>query len=167
MNAAGLAADEIASLAGIDRPDYRLTYVKGHYFRLRGKSPVSHLIYPVPPPALVGLGIHVTLDLDGGARLGPDVEVLLDRTQRYDVPESLAPKFPRGGLARYLTGDHDRGSLAGSGRHSLQKLMSPDGSARDFIVKEDLPGWINLIGIESPGMTSSLPMADLVAELIS
>jgi L-2-hydroxyglutarate oxidase LhgO len=170
VNAAGLASDTIAALAGIDvdAAGYRLTYVKGHYFRLRQRERIRHLIYPVPPPALTGLGIHVTLDLEGGTRLGPDTEVLAGREQRYDVPETLGAKF-FAAASRYLK-DVAPEDLTPDQAGIRPKLTARDGGVADFVVQEEsargLPGWVNLVGIESPGLTCSLPLAELVAELL-
>jgi L-2-hydroxyglutarate oxidase LhgO len=171
VNSAGLDADTIAGLAGIDidAAGYRLTFVKGHYFRLRRRTPLRHLIYPVPPPALVGLGIHVTLDLQGGARLGPDTELLPVREQRYDVPDALATRF-FAAASRYLT-DIVPEDLTPDQAGIRPKLTPRAGGTPDFIVQEEtergLPGWVNLIGIESPGLTCSLPLAEHVAQLLA
>jgi L-2-hydroxyglutarate oxidase LhgO len=170
INAAGLASDDVAQLGGVDiaGAGYRQTYVKGHYFRIAGRVPVKHLIYPVPPVGLTGLGVHVTLDMHGVARLGPDVEVLVDRAQRYDVPEALAPKF-LASASRYLVGLR-REDLAPDYAGIRPKLGIPGGPVRDFVVAEEshrgLPGWVNLVGIESPGLTASLAIAEHVASLL-
>ena len=105
INAAGLGSDEVAALAGIDieGAGYVLTYVKGKYFRLRPRTWIRHLIYPVPPVGLAGLGVHATLDLEGGVRLGPDVEVLPGRRVDYEVPASAAARFLEA-ASRYLKG---------------------------------------------------------------
>jgi len=170
INAAGLCSDEVAALGGIDveGAGYTLTYVKGRYFRLRQRNLIRHLVYPVPPAGLTGLGVHVTLDLGGGARLGPDVEVLPDRRTDYDVPASAAPRFLEA-ASRYLKGlvledlTPDQSGIR-------PKLGVPGGAVRDFVVAEEssrgLHGWVNLIGIESPGLTASLAIAREVEGLL-
>ncbi|MFI5303044.1 MAG: NAD(P)/FAD-dependent oxidoreductase, partial [Polyangiales bacterium] len=104
VNSAGLAADEVASMIGldVDALGYRLTFVKGRYFKLRGRR-VRHLVYPVPPPKLLGLGVHVTIDLGGGERLGPDTEVLAARVHDYDVGDDRKQAFFQA-ARRYLRG---------------------------------------------------------------
>ncbi len=105
VNAAGLGSDEVAAMGGIDvdAEGLRLTYVKGSYFRIHRRGLVQHLIYPVPPSDLACLGLHVTLDLGGGMRIGPDVEVLGNREPRYEVDEARRPAF-FAAASRYLAG---------------------------------------------------------------
>lgn len=170
VNAAGLASDEIAALMGIDvdAAGYRLTYVKGRYFRLRGRRKVSTLIYPVPPPNLIGLGIHLTLELDGGMRLGPDAELLPDRRLDYDVPEAAGDLFYEA-ARRYLRGIA-RSDVSPDHAGIRPKLVPKGGGVSDFVIAEEsargLPGWVNLIGIESPGLTCALEIAAQVAMLV-
>ena len=170
INAAGLEADTVASLAcvDVDAAGYRQKYVKGNYFRVNGPALVNHLIYPLPPPDLQGLGIHLTVGLDGSNRLGPDVEPLPDRAIDYRVDEVRAGAFIAA-ASTYLVG------LAGTAVSPDQagvrpKLVPTDGRPRDFIIAEEssrgLPRWVNLIGIESPGLTSSLAIARLVVDLL-
>jgi L-2-hydroxyglutarate oxidase LhgO len=171
VNAAGLASDDVAALAGIDvdAAGYRLTYVKGSYFRVIGPPLVRRLVYPIPPPGLAGLGVHVTVDLAGGARLGPDVEILSTRTQDYRVDEARAPAF-FAAASRYLPGLR-LASLAPDQAGIRPKLLAPHGQASDFVIAEEsargLPGWVNLIGIDSPGLTCCLEIAEEVSALVS
>lgn len=173
VNAAGLEADRIAAGIGldIDALAYRLVYMKGNYFRLsevwRGR--LRHLVYPVPHQGLAGLGSHITLDLAGGVRVGPDVEPLPDRTADYSVDAGRAAGFVAA-VQRYLpelTIDQLRPDQSGiRGRRRLgDASVSPD-----FVIAEEsaqgLAGWINLIGIESPGLTACLEIGDRVAELL-
>ncbi len=169
VNAAGLSADEIASKLGldVDALGYRLTFVKGRYFKLRGRR-VRHLIYPVPPPKLVGLGVHVTIDLGGGERLGPDTEVLTHRAHDYDVGDDRKSAFFQA-AQRYLRGlsiDDLSPDYAGI----RPKLTPRDGGIPDFVIAEesrhDCAGWVNLIGIESPGLTCALEIAREVSALL-
>ncbi len=168
INSAGLGADLIAESAGIDIDSYgyRITFCKGHYFKLRiGLSGIAkNLIYPVPPVNFTGLGVHITLDLSGCLKLGPDVQYLDDREQNYNVPDSLQQKFYES-AKRYIPNlSYDDLSPDQSGiRPKLQRKGEP---VRDFIINEEsskgLPGFINLIGIESPGLTSCLAIANYV-----
>jgi len=162
--------DDVAALLGIDvdAAGYRLTYVKGRYFRVHRRGFVKHLVYPVPPPRLIGLGVHVTVDLQGGAKLGPDTDVLPDRRIDYSVPESLREAFHRA-ASRYLRGlalDDLEPDQAGI----RPKLNLSAREAADFIVAEEsargFAGWVNLIGIESPGLTASLALAEEVRTLV-
>ncbi|MDT3740659.1 MAG: NAD(P)/FAD-dependent oxidoreductase [Candidatus Kapabacteria bacterium] len=168
INSAGLGADLIAESAGIDidRYGYRITYCKGHYFKLRtGLNGIAkNLIYPVPLVNFTGLGVHITLDLSGGLKLGPDVLYLDDREQNYYVPDLLQQKFYES-AKRYIPNlSYDDLSPDQSGiRPKLQRKGEP---VRDFIINEEsskgLPRFINLIGIESPGLTSCLAIANYV-----
>jgi L-2-hydroxyglutarate oxidase LhgO len=171
VNAAGLSADDIAAGMGldIDALQYRLCYVRGCYFRLsdRWTGRLRHLVYPVPHAGLSGLGVHVTVDLAGGARLGPDVEVLGEKVQDYRVAADRAEAFARaaGTYLPNLRLDDVRADQAGI----RARRIVPGGGAPDFIVAEEgahgLPGWVNLVGIESPGLTCALPLADMVYDL--
>jgi L-2-hydroxyglutarate oxidase LhgO len=179
VNAAGLHADEIAACAGIDidAAGYRQFYVKGNYFRIRRRGLVSRLVYPVPEESLAGLGIHVTVEIDGAAKLGPDVEADVlprDRAPDYRVDEARAATFFRA-ASTYLEGlEIDDLSPDQSGVRP--KLARPNVAwttkepARDFVIAEEsargLPGLIDLVGIESPGLTCSLEIAREVAALI-
>lgn len=172
VNAAGLDADRVAGGMGldIDALGYRLRYVKGSYFRLaeswRGR--LRHLIYPVPHAGLAGLGTHVTIDLAGGIRLGPDVEFLAERRLDYRVDPGRAERFVEG-VRRYLpslTPGELRPDQAGI---RARRVLPDPAVAPDFVIAEEsahgLAGWINLIGIESPGLTSALEIAGRVAAL--
>ncbi len=170
VNAAGLDADRVASLPGLDAAacGYELRYARGHYFRVHARKShlASHLVYPTPVEA--GLGIHVTLDLAGSLRLGPDVEWLEHRRQEYPVDPALAPRF-HAAVARYLEG-LDLDDLAPDQSGIRPKLQRPGEAFRDFVVAEEsargLRGWVNLVGIESPGLTAALPIAARAADLL-
>lgn len=172
VNSAGLRSDMVAQEFGIDidAANYRLNYVKGNYFRIKSskKHLVNHLIYPVPAKNMPGLGIHVTLDLNGEIRLGPDVEYMDGKEQDYSIDENLASKFYEA-AATYLKGielDDVYPDYSGI-RPKLQKKGE---AVRDFVIAEEsqkgLPGLVNLIGIESPGLTCSIPIADKVGKLL-
>ena len=170
VNAAGLASDRVAALAGmdIDLLGYRLHYCKGDYFALApgvGRNlRVDHLIYPVPAGA--GLGIHLTLDLAGRLRFGPDTEYVSEIG--YDVDASKAAGFAQA-VSRYLpalAADWLVPDYAGI----RPKLSGPGEGLRDFVVQEEsaagFPGLVNCIGIESPGLTAAAAIAmRVVAEL--
>jgi L-2-hydroxyglutarate oxidase LhgO len=166
VNAAGLEADRVAALTGLDplACGYHLHYARGHYFRVHPRKAhlASHLIYPTP--IAVGLGIHVTVDLAGGMRLGPDVQFLPSREQVYTVSESLRDAF-HAAVARYLDGLAPE-DLAPDQAGIRPKLTGPGEPPRDFVVAEEsargLAGWVNLVGIESPGLTCALEIAELV-----
>ena len=173
VNSAGLEADAIAAGMGIDlvAADYRQVYVKGCYFRLAEGAPVRlrHLVYPVPNPALTGLGVHVTLDLAGGIRFGPDVEFLGDRVTNYRVPPERAAVFAER-AGRYLPGLRAE-DLRPDQSGIRPRRVLPDGVVPDFVIAEEsargLPGWVNLIGMESPGLTCCLEIGRMVAGLVS
>lgn len=172
VNAAGLHADEIAALPGIDvdAAGYRQRFVKGSYFRLRPRGICSRLVYPVPAPRLTGLGVHLTVELDGGLRLGPDVEPLPGRALDYAVDAGAAGRFLSAASA-YLDGLGE-GDLVPDQAGIRPRLGDPagGGGVPDFLIREEsargLPGWINLLGIESPGLTCSLEIAAHVAGLL-
>jgi len=163
VNAAGLFAPQLAgAFAGLDPAHVpRAFFAKGHYFLLRGRSPFSRLIYPVPVPG--GLGVHLTLDLGGQAKFGPDVSWV-------DSPDySFDPGREEGfyhAIRRYWP-DLVDGALA-PGYTGIRPKIVPQGApAQDFVVQgpeiHGVPGLVNLFGIESPGLTSSLFLGDLVA----
>ena len=173
INSAGLGSDEIAQMAGIDidAENLRLSYCKGRYFKIAPSAGlnINNLIYPTPAINYVGLGIHLTLDLSGGMKLGPDTMYLADREIDYSVDEGLHDKFFEA-AKRYMPKlrseqiTHDYSGV----RPKLQKAGE---AVRDFYIREEsernLPGMINLIGIESPGLTSSLAIAEYVCERLN
>lgn len=173
INSAGLDSDKIAELAGIDieKKNYELNYAHGRYFRFKpalGKI-ANRLVYPIPEQNTPGLGIHVTVDLAGGVRLGPDVHFSENKIKDYSISENLRPKFFNA-ASKYLKNFKEDDIFAdySSIRPKLQKKGKPQ---RDFVIKEEselgLPGLINLIGIESPGITASIEIGKMVKEIIS
>jgi L-2-hydroxyglutarate oxidase LhgO len=161
VNAAGLHADEIAALAGVTK--YRIHPWRGDYFRFTPTTRYHHLIYPVRRRGAASLGVHLTLDLAGKYRLGPDVEHV-ERKDDFSPREDKLDAFLV--AARALLGDVRREQLAYDGCGIRPKLRAPsDQEEKDFVVAEDLPGFIDLVGIESPGLTASLALAELVLEL--
>lgn len=171
VNSAGLDSDRVAAMAGLDAREtgYELAYCQGRYFRLSpGKNYLArHLIYPVPQKNYAGLGVHVTLDLAGGVKFGPDAEYI-PRELRYAVDEKLRDKFYEA-ASSYLIG-LERGDLSPDQAGIRPKLQRAGEPERDFVIAEEssrgLPGFINLIGIESPGLTSSLAIGDLAMKFI-
>jgi len=170
INCAGLFADRIAQMAGIDinKSGYKLHFCKGDYFSVSGpvSKLVSRLVYPVPLPRVTGVGIHITLDLDGRMRLGPNVEYV--NKIDYTVNTSNKHFFYRNvhKFLPSLTISDLEPEMAGI----RPKLQGPGNSQKDFIIHHEvdkgLPGLINLIGIESPGLTASPAIAELVAEKV-
>lgn len=159
VNAAGLHADEL--LAGAARQHW----VKGCYFRVNRSRPISRLVYPVPAPNLAGLGVHVTLGLDGDVRLGPDVHPLPERREDYDVPESLGDAFFES--ARRFLPWLERAQLSADTAGIRPGLAPPGGAWRDFEIVESSPGFVSLLGIESPGLTCCLELAREVDRRLS
>lgn len=163
VNAAGLYADEVAVLAGVAK--YRIHPWRGDYFRFMPATPYRHLIYPVRRRGAASLGVHLVLDLAGGYRLGPDVEHVA-RKDDYSPREEKLGAFLA--AARALLGEVRAGQLAYDGCGIRPKLRAPsDQEEKDFVVAEDLPGFVNLVGIESPGLTASLAIAELVVGLVA
>ena len=164
VNAAGLGAQGIArAMAGLEPETVPpLFYCKGNYFSLLGRQPFSRLIYPVPASA--SLGVHVTVDIAGQNRFGPDQEWV--EAIDYDVDPRRAEVF-YDAVRRYWPALPDN-ALQPAYSGIRPKVQKPGGHNEDFIVQgEDehgVAGLVNLYGIESPGLTASLPLADLVAE---
>ncbi len=170
VNCAGLGAERIAACAGIDvaAAGYRMYFCKGEYFRLplsRGRL-VEHLVYPPPYKDLLGLGIHVTKSLDGMTKLGPNA-FYVDRLD-YDVDVGHVDEFYTG-VKDYLP-FLSRDSLQPDTAGIRPKLQAPGAPTRDFVIRHEadkgLPGFINLMGIESPGLTSCLAIGSMVADMI-
>lgn len=168
VNAAGLASDRVAGLAGIDvdARGYRQHPCKGDYFGLApGRSvELSQLVYPLPAGG--GLGIHTTLDLAGRLRFGPDAEYVSE--PHYDVDPAKAAVFAEA-VSRYLP-DVTPEWLVPDYAGVRTKLSGPGQPFADFVVAEEsdagLPGLVNCIGIESPGLTSSWAIGRRVARLL-
>ncbi len=169
INCAGLNSDKVAGMAGIEKEEYRLKYCKGDYFRVhnnKGKY-IKSLIYPVPKKDRAGLGIHATLDLSGSLRLGPDDEYVDKIT--YEVNAAKAKAFYES--VRTFLPFIELGDLSPDTSGIRPKLQRPGEAFRDFIIKDEadngLEGFINLIGIESPGLTSSLSIAAMVRKIVN
>ncbi|MBU1124971.1 MAG: NAD(P)/FAD-dependent oxidoreductase [Candidatus Omnitrophica bacterium] len=168
INCAGLCSDKVAALVGIDKEEYRLKYCKGDYFRVhnnKGKY-INRLIYPVPHKKGAGLGIHATLDLAGGLRLGPD-DAYVD-TIYYDIDPQKREVFYQSArtFLPFIAVDDLQPDTSGM----RPKLQGPGEGFRDFLVEEESrnnsPGFVNLLGIESPGLTAALSLARRVKRIV-
>lgn len=167
VNAAGLQAQHLASrFAGFPAQHVPPShYAKGNYFTLPGRSPFSRLIYPVPEAA--GLGVHLTIDLGGQAKFGPDV-------QWVESPDDLVVDPKRGDgfyaeVRKYWPALAD-GALMPGYSGMRPKIQAPHEAAKDFLIQgprdHGVAGLVNLFGIESPGLTSSLAIGDYVSRLL-
>ena len=165
VNSAGLNAPAVArGIDGMPLASIPRAYLaKGNYFSCSRKAPFSHLIYPVPEPG--GLGVHLTLDMAGQARFGPDVEWV--DTIDYAVDPARAARFYPA-IRKYWPALPD-GALMPSYSGMRPKIVPPAVASQDFVIQgpkdHGVAGLINLFGIESPGLTSSLAIADYVGEL--
>ncbi len=159
INCAGLRAVPLARTI-LDIPSLTTYFAKGNYFSLTCPSPFNHLIYPLPEAA--GLGIHVTLDLQGRARFGPDVEWI--ENIDYRANENRVDTFYRA-IRRYWP-DLPDDSLQPDYAGIRPKLHGPGQPAVDFLIHgptdHGIPGLVNLLGMESPGLTACLAIADHV-----
>jgi L-2-hydroxyglutarate oxidase LhgO len=164
INCAGLWADKIAEMLGLDldKHKYRQHPCKGDYFRIIGSPPVKMLVYPVPEGP--GLGIHLTPDLGGAIRLGPNAYYVDNIDYRVGSNE----KEFRKDVERFMPGIRDY-ELIADFAGVRPKLQGPGEGFRDFIIRNEedkgFPGFINLVGIESPGLTSAPAIGELVTEM--
>jgi L-2-hydroxyglutarate oxidase LhgO len=167
VNATGLSAPLLARRFNGLAPGKIPTpfYAKGNYFSLVGRAPFKHLVYPVPEPG--GLGVHLTLDLGGQVKFGPDVQ-WVDAPSDYTVDPSRAQVFQER-IRRYWPGLPD-GALVPAYAGIRPKISGPNDTAADFMIQGPAdhghPGLINLFGIESPGLTSALAIGQEVLCLL-
>jgi L-2-hydroxyglutarate oxidase LhgO len=170
VNAAGLYAPLIAQkIQGLQKAHVpQAFFAKGNYYSLAQKAPFTHLVYPIPESA--GLGVHLTLDLGGQARFGPDVEWLaIDHPDaiNYVVDSARSDSF-YAEIRRYWPGLKDD-ALQPAYSGVRPKIVGPDVQAADFIIDAErqhgVPGLVNLFGIESPGLTAALAIAQRVVSL--
>jgi L-2-hydroxyglutarate oxidase LhgO len=170
INAAGLQSDTVAGLVGIDldAAGYRLHYCKGSYFAVApSKAHLVHrLVYPVP--TTVSLGVHALKDVAGRVRFGPDAEFLEERGLDYRVDADKRAAFAKG--VQRLVPDIAEEDLSPDISGIRPKVQAPGEPPRDFVIREEsdkgYPGLVNLIGIESPGLTSCLSIARHVDSLV-
>ena len=166
VNSAGLQATRIAerSPALADAPPPALRYARGNYFALQGRAPFSHLIYPVPEPG--GLGVHLTLDMAGQARFGPDVEWI--EAEDYEVAAERGDVF-YAAVRRYWPALPDK-ALVADYAGIRPKLFRGGEAITDFVIEtvheHGVQGLVNLYGIESPGLTSSLAIGERVRDIL-
>jgi L-2-hydroxyglutarate oxidase LhgO len=167
VNSAGLFAQNVAgSIRGVPAesipPQY---FAKAHYYTLSGRSPFRRLVYPVATQAF--LGVHVTLDLGGQARFGPDV-CWVDGVD-YSFDHTREPLFYEA-IRRYYPGLKD-GALQPGYTGIRPKISGPNEPAADFMIQgpkdHGVPGWVSLYGIESPGLTACLAIAEQVRYLLT
>ena len=162
INAAGLSSDIIANQAC---GHYHLHYCKGDYCGISGVKPglVRRLIYPAPTRNHAGLGVHLTIDLNGGLRLGPDA-AYIDRIEDYNVAQEKAALFyeQARSFLPFLKPENVHPDMAGI----RPKLQGPNDAFADFVIRQDAPGFINLVGIESPGLTASPAIAKVVKAML-
>jgi len=167
INSAGLYADKVANMLMPNA--YKLHYAKGQYFGYRKKSPVSRLIYPCPEKNLAGLGTHLTLDMAGRCKFGPDVSYTQDLTD-YSVADDDDKLEQFVNAVQKYYPNVDKNSLYPDYAGIRPKLAAPGEPFRDFMIKEEneagFDNFYNLIGIESPGLTSSLAIAEHVVGLL-
>ena len=167
VNAAGLSAPALArrfeGLAAHHVPQE--FFAKGNYFSLAGKAPFQRLIYPLPEPG--GLGVHLTLDLGGQAKFGPDVQWVDDATDYAVDPARGAAFYAE--VRKYWPGLPDD-ALQAAYAGIRPKISGPGEAAADFGVQgpqtHGVPGLVNLFGIESPGLTSALALGEMVSALL-
>jgi len=172
INCAGLNSDKIAGMVGmnVEESGYRLKYCKGEYFRIWNNKAnlVQRLIYPVVKPEAVSLGIHVTPDLNGAIRLGPDATYIHREKLDYSVDISKKRVFYEyvKNFLPFIAYDDLNPDIAGI----RPKLQGAGEAFRDFVIQDEkergFAGFINLIGIESPGLTSAPAIAEYVNDLL-
>jgi L-2-hydroxyglutarate oxidase LhgO len=170
INSAGLTSDKVSEMVGITNENLKILFCKGEYFRVNPPKNrlINRLIYPIPHKNMEGIGIHVTIDMGGGVKLGPDVKYLESNIYDYKLTASKQEAFYKSArkFLPFLEYDDISPEMAGI-RPKIQKPGEPEA---DFYIMEEskrgYPGFINLIGMESPGLTSSIAIAKYVKNLI-
>ncbi|MCX6320605.1 MAG: NAD(P)/FAD-dependent oxidoreductase [Bacteroidia bacterium] len=171
INSAGLTSDKVSEMVGIYDDTLKILFCKGEYFRVNPPKNrlIKRLIYPVPHYNMEGIGIHVTIDMGGGVKLGPDVKYLESNIYDYKLTASKQEEFFKSAkkFLPFLELDDIAPEMAGI----RPKIQKPGEPLRDFYIMEEskrgYPGFINLIGMESPGLTSSIAIAKYVNGLIN
>jgi L-2-hydroxyglutarate oxidase LhgO len=164
INCAGLFSDRVAEMSGIDvnKANYKLHYCKGDYFRIIGKPPVKMLVYPVPKGG--GLGTHLTPDMGGAVKLGPNAYYVND----IDYKVGSSEEEFREDVKKYMPAIANCQIVADMAG-VRPKLQGPNDKFRDFVIRHEtdkgLFGFINLVGIESPGLTSAPAIGEFVNEI--
>lgn len=167
INAAGLHSHRVALACGTPSEQLPpLYFCRGHYFSYQAKAPFQRLIYPLPEKNLAGLGIHATLDLGGQVRFGPDTEYLNTTEADYSVSPALRDQFASAVRSYFPALDAEQLQPAYAGIRP--KLSGPGEASADFALivdeRDGIPPLLHLMGIESPGLTSSLALADEVRQ---
>jgi len=171
INSAGLEADIIAKSIGINQKEYNIYFWKGEYFYVgSGKNRlIKRLVYPVPEEYNIGLGIHATIDLSGRLRLGPNTEFIPEKKIDYSVKKENQQAFFES--ARKFLPFLEYEDLGPDMAGIRPKLQKPGDPVKDFIIREEsgkgYPGLINLLGIESPGLTACLSIGKYVVSLLN
>lgn len=171
VNSAGLEADKVAAMAGTALPGDTIRYWKGQYFRVTGNKHklLQRPVYPVPSPDYVSLGLHSTTDLSGQLRLGPDAVYLPRKEYDYSIDPGLAKQFCES--VKPFLPFIEEADLVPDQAGIRPKLQQPGDAERDYEIREEskrgFPGWVNLIGMESPALTSCLAIAKFVRKLIN
>ncbi|MFH1361992.1 MAG: NAD(P)/FAD-dependent oxidoreductase [bacterium] len=169
INCAGLESDRVAKMIGIN--DYELKLCKGDYFSVGGgkNKLVERLVYPIPHANTVGLGVHATLNLQGELRLGPDATYIDRASLNYDIDPAKSKEFYQ--AAKKLLPFVELSDLSPDTAGIRPKLQGEGDPVKDFVICDEkekgFPGFINLIGIESPGLTASPAIAKMVKELVT
>jgi L-2-hydroxyglutarate oxidase LhgO len=164
VNCAGLYSDKIASLVGldVDKLGYRLYHCKGDYFRVVGNPPIKMLVYPVPKGA--GLGVHLTPDMGGSIRLGPNSYYV----NKIDYNVESSEKEFREDVKKFLP-IIEKYNIQADSAGIRPKLQGPNDSFKDFVIRHEVDrglfGFINLVGIESPGLTAAPAVGEFVTEI--
>ena len=170
VNSSGLWANETSKMLGIDDRNYELSFWKGEYFWINKKRGfINSLIYPVPNKNLSGLGIHTTIDVTGRLKVGPDA-TFIGGSVEEDYHVDMHKKKIFFDFVKSYIKDIDLDSLEPDYAGIRPKLQKPNESFRDFVISNEerrgFPNFINLIGIESPGLTSAFAIAEYVNTLI-
>ena len=169
INCTGLFSDKIAALVGlnINKLGYRLHLCKGDYFSYTKPSPINMLVYPLPDEDEISLGVHATLDMGSRLRFGPDAEYV--NKIDYKVRANKKEFFYQ--AANKIIPNLDKESIIPDMSGIRPKLQGPHDAVKDFIIKEEsdlgMDGFINLIGIESPGLTACMAIAEKVSQMVS
>ena len=171
INAAGLNSDIISNMIIPENSTPDLIFSKGFYFSLasRWKNRFNHLIYPMPDKDQRSLGIHLSFDQTGSVKLGPDAHFFSDRTEDYSMDESLLKYFFEE-ASKYIVGLEIE-DLTPNFSGIRPKIKTDDYSFADFYMAHEkekgFPGWINLIGLESPGLTSTIAIGEEIARWVN
>lgn len=170
INSTGLTSDKTSELAGLKDENLRIMFCKGEYFRINPPKNrlINRLVYPVPHHNMEGIGIHVTIDMSGGVKLGPDVTYMDSNDYDYKVDPSKQEAF--WSSAKKFLPFLDFNDIAPEMAGIRPKIQKPGEPIRDFYIMEEstngFGGFINLIGMESPGLTSCLAIANYVMKLV-